>query len=204
MRSRRSRTLPLVALLALVGGPLAACADADEPEPARTPGAVEVEPGAGDSTDDPQKSPSPTEEAPATPTERGEVDLVSVVQAANDAERGAVVEVEWNDGSPAGWEVVVNQAGHGVELLLDPGDLSVLDRDRTTLDADERRSPRTPAAEAVQRAGAAVPGIVEAFSTGREKGVQVYEMRVRGEGDVLWEVLVRTRDGKVLRKERDD
>ena len=202
MRTRHRRTLTLAALLVLAGGPLAACAGDPAPEPPSTPDAVEVEPQE-DAGTTPTAEPDDGSGATGAPTERGEVDLVSVVQAAGDAERGTVVAVEWDEGPPAGWDVVLNQSGRGVELLLDAGDLGVVERGRTSLDADERDLPDVPVLDALQRAGAAVPGIVEGFSTGREDGVQVFEMRVRGEGDVVWEVLVSTRDGSVLRKERE-
>jgi uncharacterized membrane protein YkoI len=201
------RTLTALALAGTLGAGLVGCSG-DDPEPTDPPAAVEVPPSeqpGDEGTDDTDPESEPTSTSTDTPSEVGEVDLISVVQAAQEAQPGTVVSVDWeDDDGREGWEVLVNASGSGVELLLDPTTLAELDRRQERLDSEERHDPEVLPEEAVSIAGAAVPGIVEAFSLSRERGRAVWDLDVRGDGGVLWEVYVDATSGEVIKKERDD
>ncbi|MGN0064984.1 MAG: PepSY domain-containing protein [Nocardioides sp.] len=200
---RTNRTVAALALLVAVGVSLTACGDDEDSRPRGT--TTQSSPGSTDPTETGPTGNDQEGESPTEGTDPGEVDLVSVVQSAQDlVAGGSVVAVEWeNDAGREGWEVTLTAAGRGVELLLAPDDLSEVSRRDVRLDADEKKAPTVAAEEAVSVASAEVPGIAEGISLDSERGAAVWDVDVRG-AEGMWEVRLDAVTGDVLRKERDD
>ncbi len=194
-------TLRVSVLVVTIGGAflLAACTPvASSPEGTPLP---------GPST---SATPTPTRMGPALPTPTtdtpaGPADAQRAAEIALAAVPGAVVELEADsEGGAAIWEVgVLTLEGTGVEVYVSATTGEVVRKGDLRLDSEQTTPPAITAAEAMEIALAAEPGLISSVDLGTERGRVVWEIVVATTGG-SYEFYIDAAAGDVLKQESAD